>query len=337
MNWEIIEGDCRAVMAGMEPESVQCVVTSPPYWGLRDYGEDGQLGLEATPEEYVGHMVDVFRCVRRVLRKDGVAWLNLGDSYARSGGKGDEHRGKTSPKQTTPGICYGKHADRHPIPGLKAKDLVGIPWRVAFALQADGWWLRSDIIWHKPNPMPESVTDRCTNAHEHVFMLTKAARYYFDADAIREEGVYPVGTRAAKGSAGRREVDGVNARPAEYKTYTGYRNKRDVWTIPTTAYPDAHYAAFPEALTEPCVLAGSAPGDVVLDCFCGTGTVGAVSALHGRRFIGIELSADYCEQARRRIRLTEQHGAGWRRKLKHERALAGSGKRQDALFGSDCS
>jgi site-specific DNA-methyltransferase (adenine-specific) len=246
-------GDCRAVMAEMPAESVHCVVTSPPYWGLRDYGQPGQLGLEPTPEEYVADMVDVFREVRRVLRSDGTVWLNLGDSYASNPASGGE-------RVPRPGI--DKDAGAHqrtpdngwvrPV-GLKPKDLVGIPWRVAFALQADGWYLRSDIIWAKPNPMPESVTDRPTKAHEYLFLLSKSPRYYYDADAVRESpltGVWP-GIGPKHGTTDNHKSD------YEPMTVNPSRNLRSVWTIATQPYPGAHFATFPRALVEPCIKAGT--------------------------------------------------------------------------------
>ena len=254
MRPEVIQGDVREVLKTLDDESVQCVVTSPPYWGLRVYGVDDQLGLEATPEEFVKNMVDVFREVKRVLRNDGTLWLNLGDSYAGSNGS----RGIT---ENTPSVkkgdkvllkrIEGRNFTEHkkggmPIIspdsiGLKHKDLVGIPWRVALALQADGWYLRSDIIWNKPNPMPEPVKDRPTKAHEYIFLLTKSAKYYYDHEAIKEKGEYPAGTRAAKASDARSSMSFVNSRPPEYKIYDGTRNKRSVWKI--DKYGDAETEA----------------------------------------------------------------------------------------------
>ena len=245
MRPEVLEGDVREVLKTLDDESVQCVVTSPPYWGLRDYGVDDQLGLEPTPEEYVENMVSVFQEVKRVLRKDGTVWLNLGDSYS-SGGR------ETTTNQTLRGgKDYGVTRPK-PNKSIKPKDLIGIPWRVAFALQEDGWYLRSDIIWNKPNPMPESVTDRPTKSHEYIFLLTKSAKYYYDHEAIKEKGEYPAGTKAAKGSAKRYSTDLVNSRPPEYKIYDGTRNKRSVWKITTKPYKEAHFATFPEELPELC-------------------------------------------------------------------------------------
>ena len=259
MRPEVLEGDVREVLKTLDDESVQCVVTSPPYWGLRDYGVDDQLGLEPTPEEYVENMVSVFQEVKRVLRKDGTVWLNLGDSYS-SGGR------ETTTNQTLRGgKDYGVTRPK-PNKSIKPKDLIGIPWRVAFALQEDGWYLRSDIIWNKPNPMPESVTDRPTKSHEYIFLLTKSAKYYYDHEAIKEKGEYPAGTKAAKGSAKRYSTDLVNSRPPEYKIYDGTRNKRSVWKITTKPYKEAHFATFPEELPELCIKAGTSKAGCCADC-----------------------------------------------------------------------
>jgi DNA modification methylase len=277
---DIREGDCLAVLDTLPADHFHTCVTSPPYFGLRDYGHDGQIGLEATPDEFVSKMVDVFRRVRRVLRPDGTLWLNLGDSYSANRGQGNTGRYEG---------------------GIKPKDLIGIPWRVALALQADGWWLRQDIIWHKPNPMPESVTDRCTKAHEYIFMLAKSERYHFDAQAIREEGVIPAGTKGAKGSAERASQPGVNSRPPEYKVYDGFRNKRSVWTVTTRPFKGAHFATFPPDLIEPCILAGCPEGGHVLDPFGGAGTTGLVARRLGRNATLIELNPDYAKIARERI------------------------------------
>lgn len=297
----VYHGDTREVMAQMEPESVHSVVTSPPYWGLRDYGEPGQLGLERTPEEYVENMVAVFREVRRVLRADGTIWLNLGDSYAAggSGGYSDKSTlsGFTSP-DTKGRVMNDAPMQRRAPDGLKPKDLVGIPWRVAFALQADGWYLRSDIIWAKPNPMPESVTDRPTKSHEYLFLLAKSQRYYFDADAVREAAEHREwrddrsnAITAYPGSPNRYS-DG----PSGYPTNPAGRNIRSVWTIATQPYPGAHFATFPPKLVEPCIKAGCPEGGVVLDPFAGSGTTGMVAAALGRRAVLIDLSMDYLGQ-----------------------------------------
>jgi len=296
MGYEIKVGDVLAKIAEIESGTVDTCVTSPPYWGLRDYNNDGQIGLEQDPNEYVAKMVEVFREVKRVLKDEGTLWLNIGDSYSGSGKGPAGNLGK-------------KHNERHLekktgglVPeGTKPKDLVGIPWMLAFALRADGWYLRQDIIWAKPNPMPESVKDRCTKSHEYVFLLSKSPKYYFDSEAMKEDGVIPAGTKGAKGSAERQGIPGVNARPPVYKVYDGKRNKRDVWFVKTKPFPGAHFAVMPEELVEPCVLAGSPVGGLVLDPFAGSGTVGVVSLRHERNFVGIELNPDYAEIARERI------------------------------------
>lgn len=253
---------CIDVLDGLkmlDDNSIDCVVTSPPYWGLRDYGIEGQLGLEKTPEEYVQKLVDVFHDVKRVLKKEGTVWLNLGDSYAGSGSPGGDFRdGRGGDNYLRP---YNRTGN-----GLKQKDLVGIPWRCAFALQSDGWWLRQDIIWSKPNIMPESVTDRCTKSHEYIFLFAKNQHYYYDAEAIKEEGVIPRGTKGAKGSKERLAEIGVNARPPEYQIYDGKRNKRDVWTITTKPFKGAHFATFPEDLIEPMIKAGTSEKGICPSC-----------------------------------------------------------------------
>jgi site-specific DNA-methyltransferase (adenine-specific) len=276
-------------------------VTSPPYFGLRDYGHAGQIGLEATPDAFVAKLVEVFREVRRVLRDDGTLWLNLGDSYARNPAKG-QHKPGDNGKQAYIYDNGGGRASSTSLPGLRDKQLIGIPWRVAFALQADGWYLRQDIIWHKPNPMPESVRDRCTKAHEYVFLLSKGPRYYFDAEAIKEPGVVPAGTKGAKGSAERAGQKGVNARPPEYKIYDGTRNRRSVWTVTTKPYSGAHFATFPPDLIEPCILAGAPLGGTVLDPFGGSGTTAGVAVKHGRKAILCELNPEYAALIPQRVR-----------------------------------
>ena len=305
----VYQGDCRAVMASMEPASVHCVVTSPPYWGLRDYGADGQLGLEPTPEAYVANMVEVFREVRRVLRDDGTVWLNLGDSYASHDPGGYREGEFLNPGGRPPvkGQARNRAGNYRPG-GLKPKDLVGIPWRVAFALQADGWYLRSDIIWSKPNPMPESVTDRPTKSHEYLFLLTKSARYYFDADAVREMSTGQQGAAAmfARPNGNSRNApDGRPNRGGSEHTLVprvdpGARNIRSVWTIATQPYPGAHFATFPPKLVEPCVKAGCPSGGVVLDPFGGSGTTGMVAQALGRKAVLIDLNGDYLVQAMKR-------------------------------------
>lgn len=320
-SFTVAKGDVRTLLADMDDKSVRCCVTSPPYWGLRDYGVEGQLGLESTPEAYVAKMVEVFREVRRVLTDDGTLWLNLGDSYASSDGIKRQHpqrdnvgglvnnrvnsRGEQSWTSGTTLVVEKRF-------GLKPKDLVGIPWRVAFALQADGWYLRSDIIWHKPNPMPESVTDRPTKAHEYLFLLTKSPKYYYDADAIKEAATSEKG----KGATGRGKnasavAVGCNGRQPQ-QDHSGWmggdgktRNRRSVWTITPKPFKGAHFAVMPEALVEPCILAGSTEGDLVLDPFAGSGTVGVVALRHGRDFMGFDLNKDYVEMAKARIRASQ--------------------------------
>ena len=285
---KILQGDVIEKLKEIESGTVQCVVTSPPYWGLRDYGTNGQLGLEETPEEYVQKMVEVFQQIKRVLKHDGTVWLNLGDSYA--GGSGGYN-----PK-------YEKNI-------LKPKDLVGIPWRVTFALQADGWYLRQDIIWHKPNPMPESITDRCTKSHEYIFLLTKSARYFYDADAIKEESEtqWEIGQRmrlAQVASAGGAISGGTGETVSSGTT----RNKRSVWTINFKPYKDAHFAVFPPKLPELCIKAGSQEGDIILDPFFGSGTTGYVAQRLGRKWIGIELNPEYIKIAEKRFDQYELFG-----------------------------
>ena len=304
MGVSILIGDCRAKLQTLEAQSVHTCVTSPPYFGLRDYGHAGQIGLEDTPDAFVAEMVAVFREVRRVLRDDGTLWLNLGDSYTTGASVSDR---KSDPKAVGD-VSKGMRRVGTPE-GLKAKDLIGIPWRVAFALQAAGWYLRQDIIWHKPNPMPESVTDRCTKAHEYLFLLTKSERYFWDADAMQEQAVY-AGVTGMDGSgfkppqdfAGKHAGGSETLPPRKRVTgeHDGTRNRRSVWTVPTQPYAGAHFATFPPALIEPCVLAGSRPGDVVLDPFMGSGTTAQVAQALGRQWIGCELNTEYAplQQAR---------------------------------------
>jgi DNA modification methylase len=361
----ILTGDALTMLRTMDAGSVHCCVTSPPYWGLRDYrtatwegGDEGcdhvkqrltcgknttstlkndgrrkettghsdseyeaytqqyrdtcgkcgarridsQLGLERTPEEYVANMVEVFREVRRVLRDDGTVWLNLGDSYAtpkvgNTQGTGSSGISRPSHKE----LNKAQFSKKCP-PGLKPKDLCGIPWRVAFALQADGWYLRQDIIWHKPNPMPESVTDRCTKAHEYIFLLSKSATYYYDHEAVMEKG---------QGRASKCKVDGKGVGEKGFEIRGGFgatrdhewvtRNKRSVWTVTTRPYKGAHFATFPPKVVEPCILAGCPVGGTVLDPFLGSGTTASMAISLGRRYIGIELNPDYVKLAERRI------------------------------------
>lgn len=275
MSWEIRQGDVLDRLREMPDESVHCVVTSPPYWGLRDYGVPDQLGLEATPEEYVAKMVEVFREVRRVLRSDGTCWLNLGDSYVASRGQGivPGEGGSTKSRASFRRDKEVVIPDRGRVLGMKPKDLVGIPWRVAFALQADGWWLRSDIIWSKPNPMPESVTDRPTKAHEYVFLLTKSATYFYDADAIKEGSTWDRDNNPdwQHKRAETNELKGLGNRNAKSGGFSGWetsqgRNKRTVWTISTQPYPGAHFATFPTELPEICIKAGTSEGGCCAEC-----------------------------------------------------------------------
>ena len=345
-------GDCREIMSRWIDEGVkiQTCITSPPYYGLRDYGTatweggdincdhknaeinplkvggftgerlrkengsenkkylrlkkecpdcgaikiDSQIGLEQTPKEYIDNMVDVFNYVKELLANDGTLWVNIGDSYS-SGGRtsttNQSLRGNTEYGVTRPPV----------IQGIKPKDLIGIPWMLAFALREAGWYLRQDIIWHKPNPMPESVTDRCTKSHEYIFLLSKSPQYYFDHVAIKEQGVTPAGTKGAKGSVERQNQFGVNARPPEYKIYDGMRNKRDVWSVNVRPYKGAHFATYPVALIEPCILAGSKEGDIVFDPFMGSGTTAQVALQHGRQYLGCELNKEYEKLQQERI------------------------------------
>jgi DNA modification methylase len=309
----IFHGDARTVLASIPDRTVQTCVTSPPYFGLRAYLPDGHpdKGLDPTPDAYVADMVALFREVRRVLRDDGTLWLNLGDSYAGSG-KGawdipdDEkkRRGVKESYRPNKAIPTGKITQT----GFKPKDLIGIPWRVAFALQADGWYLRQDLIWHKPNPMPESVTDRCTKAHEYIFLMSKSPRYYFDQEAIKEPAVTEDRTKsswktrknsepARRGDLG---VSGHVTRTATLASGEG-RNPRSVWTVGSRPYKGAHFATFPPDLITPCILAGAPPGGLVLDPFLGSGTTAVVAAKHGRECWGIELNAEYIELAKERL------------------------------------
>ena len=298
MKARILVGDVRTRLSEIPDQSVQSCVTSPPYWGLRDYGEADQIGLEQSPNEYVEQLVQVFREVKRVLRDDGTLWLNLGDSYSGSGKKPSGNLGKTHDERN----MEKKHSAIVPV-GLKPKDLVGIPWRVAFALQADGWYLRQDIIWAKPNPMPESVTDRCTKSHEYLFLLSKSPKYYFDNEAIKEPTVTRDNTIRNQDTTklnnvpGRTRMNGLKTN--NYET----RNKRDVWTINTKPFKGAHFAVMPEALVEPCILAGSKAGDLILDPFSGSGTVGLVALTNNREYLGVELNPQYAEMSVKRIGL----------------------------------
>jgi len=379
----IYQGDCREVLKELPDEHVQCVVTSPPYWGLRDYGLDpvvwggdpecdhvwgeidgrkimgghsggiessglsnskkraentgsnkvnesrfcvkcgawlGCLGLEPTPHLYVDHLVEIFREVRRVLRKDGTVWLNLGDSYAGSGGAHASHHPGISNSWKRSGVPHWgslrQPGNYLPPKGLKEKDLVGVPWRVAFSLQNDDWWLRSDIIWEKPNPMPESVRDRPTKSHEYIFLLAKSEHYFYDIDSIREPHMTEIRTGIPNRSDGwkdspatpregaewRKDSRGVANRPNDYFGHKLGRNKRSVWAIPTQPFPDAHFAVFPPNLIEPCIKAGSGKGHVVFDPFAGSGTTGVVAKSLGRKVVLIEPKKEYCEMIKKRTK-----------------------------------
>lgn len=312
---KIYQGDSYEILRTFPDKIVNACITSPPYWGLRDYGVQGQIGHENSVDEYVKNLVMVFREVRRVLRDDGTLWLNLGDSYAGSSrGRNADGRvcNRSHSKESigeTSGIinvpkCTGG--------GLKPKDLIGLPWRVAFALQQDGWYLRQDIIWEKPNAMPESVTDRPTRSHEYIFLLSKSPKYYYDNDSVKELAIY--GTQDIRGSQGafgpaqktRREdkvkgsFNGKYGREA-FRAIRDKRNKRSVWTVPTKPFKGAHFATFPEKLIEPCVLAGSPVNGIVLDPFFGSGTTGVAAIKHNRKFLGIELNPNYINLAEERL------------------------------------
>jgi len=323
-------GDCLEVMRTLDAESVQTCVTSPPYFGLRDYGMAGQIGLEPTPDEFVVALVARLREVRRVLRDDGTLWLNLGDSYASSGRGGN-------PTEETSGLQGGQSSQRasvsrqqKPPAGLKSKDLIGIPWRVAFALQADGWYLRQDIIWHKPNPMPESVRDRCTKSHEYIFLLSKSPRYYFDADAIAEplaaSSIARLSQANLDNQQGSDRVPGKTNGTMKAVSNGETRNKRSVWTVATMPFKEAHFATFPEALIEPCILAGSRAGDLVLDPFMGAGTTAVVCERLDRRWVGCELNPEYAAIAEARIAAAVLTREQDMERARHEAA-------QRALFG----
>ncbi len=311
MNGTILTGDALSMLRTLPDKSVYCCVTSPPYWGLRDYGVAGQIGLEASPSAYVSALAPVFDEVRRVLRDDGTLWLNLGDSYI--GYHGNKNASGTAPSDK-PGYSENMRETTVGADGLENKNLVGIPWRVAFALQERGWILRSDIIWHKPNPMPESVKDRPTRAHEYLFLLSRSPRYYYDAEAVRE----PAAESAAHKTSGSRysfrrahskraqgpanHPQGTHRPDRDDTRYCGpTRARRGVWTVPTRPFPDAHFATFPPDLIRPCILAGCPVGGTVLDPFFGSGTVGQVCIEEGRNFIGIELNPEYVAMAERRI------------------------------------
>jgi len=321
----IIPGDVLEALRLFPDNLVQTVVTSPPYWGLRDYGVSGQLGLEQTPEEYISKLVEIFEEVKRVLRHDGTVWLNMGDSYAQ-GGRGGAFSEKSAKQATNFGSLLGPK--KAPV-GMKPKDLCGIPWMVAFALRADGWYLRSDIIWSKPNPMPESVTDRPTKSHEYIFLLTRSPKYYYDADAIKEKAETAPNDKSGhkfggkknntveythSNKPGKKWVPEYGGGGSNFKGHSGnqgadgtiyiLRNKRTVWEVATHPYPEAHFAVFPEKLIKPCILAGSPEGGLVLDLFMGSGTTALVAKNLNRNYVGIELNAEYIKMAEKRLSQT---------------------------------
>lgn len=314
--FRLMVGDALEQLRTLPDACVQTCVTSPPYWGLRDYGVEGQIGLEATPREFLERLVEVFREVRRVLKPDGTAWVNMGDTYASSGWGGGQ--GSSSTLNSTDSQAAARAREKlksRVVDGVKPKDLIGIPWRVALALQADGWWLRSDIIWAKPNAMPESVLDRPSKSHEYVFLLTKSSEYFYDADPLRTPltpktlTTYGSKRRGQKGDALGKVASANWARDVPVrkpKTDSSGRplgaNARSVWTIASTPSRLEHFAAFPEELARRCIVAGSREGDTVLDPFAGTGTTGVVALVEGRRFIGCELNPAYAEMAEKRSR-----------------------------------
>ncbi len=345
---QILIGDCIEMMRGLPNGFVNTCVTSPPYFGLRDYGVDGQIGLEETPGEFIARLVEVFREVRRVLRDDGTVWVNMGDTYASIAGgyasAGSAGKHDTVSQSTRGAVLRGKR--RSPPTGLKQKDLMGIPWRLAFALQDDGWYLRQDIIWHKPNPMPESTRDRCTKSHEYLFLLSKSPRYYYDQDAIKEPVALSSIARLSQDIAqqfGSDRVPGKSNGPMKAvrnkrnsfkrenskreQTIPGQsmgthrpereesswpldtRNKRSVWSVPTVGFKGAHFATFPPDLIRPCILAGAPRGGVVLDPFGGAGTTAVVAMEEGRRSILCELNPEYAEMAERRVASARLDGA----------------------------
>lgn len=304
----VLLADALEGLRTLEPESVHTCVTSPPYFNLRDYGVAGQIGNEDTPEAFVGKLVEVFREVWRVLRPDGTLWVNIGDSYATRSGK--------QPPTNTRNSCG--HTEKRTPAGYKYKDLIGVPWALAFALRADGWYLRQDIIWNKSNCMPESVRDRCTKSHEYIFLLSKSERYYFNPQAIREPAGTKGNARSFRGggayTGGRsfnNSAEVARESHGNVKNDTGTRNKRDVWTVSTTGFRGAHFAVFPEKLIEPCILAGCPEGGTVLDPFTGSGTTGVVAKRLGRNFVGCEINPDYAKMAADRIAAEPERRHTW--------------------------
>ena len=330
-NGKLYNGGCLDILKQMPDESVDCVVTSPPYWGLRDYSTDGQIGLEPTIQEYINVMTEIFGEVRRVLKRDGTLWLNMGDSYATAQASGDKKFNNEEFNKNRPSRERILTPAKQRPDFLKNKDLIGMPWRVAFALQDDGWYLRSDIIWHKPNPMPESVTDRPTKSHEYIFLMSKSSQYFYDAEAIMEpvsknthlrisqNVAAQVGSdRAHAGGKINGNMKAVIRTPKQQEPGKGIRNndsfnnatclpvlernKRTVWTIPTQGYSEAHFATYPVNLIYPCIKAGCRPGGIVMDPFIGSGTTAIVAEKLNRRWIGIEINADYIKIAKERIK-----------------------------------
>jgi DNA modification methylase len=300
---EILIGDNRKALKELSDASVQTVVTSPPYWGLRDYGHGEQIGLEQSPDDFIEQLCIVFDEVWRVLKDDGTIWVNLGDSYSAM----RDSKATPDSLRNGDGTKVGTAANRNPEnlrkAGLKHKDLVGIPWRFAFAMQARGWYLRSDIIWHKPNPMPESVTDRPTKSHEYIFLMTKSPRYYYDHEAIKEDAIWAEEKRAGKGRLhydGKRQGEKGTGQE-NFVSIVDKKNKRSVWQVNVKGYKEAHFATYPTELIEPCILAGSKEGDTVLDPFSGSGTTGEVALKHGRNYVGLELNPHYAAISEKRI------------------------------------
>jgi DNA modification methylase len=307
-------GDAAEVLRRLPADSVDCIVTSPPYYGLRNYGVDGQIGLETSPEQFIARLLDVFRECRRVLRATGTMWVVVGDSYAGSGrGKGDRNR-KGNKVQHHAGFVGDLFDKPYRVEGCKNKDLIGIPWMLAFALRADGWYLRQDVIWHKPNPMPESIRDRCTKAHEYVFLFSKSPRYYFNRAAMQEPAQYDGRKKLVRAASRKYSQSIVSSQPVQtihhggnrYNVNAGFvRNKRSVWSVPTHPFKGAHFATFPPDLITPCVLAGCPEGGIVLAPFMGAGTTAIVARSLGRSYVGVELNPDYIRIAEERLRSTQ--------------------------------
>ena len=298
----LMQGDCLSSMSNLPDKSVNCCVTSPPYYGLRDYGVEGQAGLEATPEEYIANMVKVFAEVKRVLRDDGTLWLNIGDSYA--GYHGNKNKSYEDAPSNKGGYFESQRKSTANKHGLKQKDLIGIPWMLAFSLRADGWYLRQDIIWAKPNPMPESVRDRCTKSHEYIFLFSKKPKYYFDNAAIAEtlaESSKKRLSQDVENQQGSERVPGKTNGAMKAVSKGETRNKRSVWTVSTKPYKGAHFATFPPDLIKPCILAGCPTGGTVIDPFGGSGTVAGVAIKHGRKAIICELNDAYHELIPKRV------------------------------------